>query len=124
MDSAFSLGQHRGGAGRTGRQASHRDAQEPPESGVGVTGETEVALTEEFEMMSTASARGGPGSDDADNRLPSVLELGETPDLGRLPGPPGFAEVADLAESGELADVGDLAESDELPPSAARAQTG
>jgi RNA polymerase sigma-B factor len=74
--------------------------------------------------MSTASARGGPGSDDADNRLPSVLELGENPDLGRLPDPPGFAEVADLAESGELADVGDLAESDELPPSAARAQHG
>ena len=39
--------------------------------GVGVTGETEVALTEEFEMMSTAPARGGPAAEDTDGRRAS-----------------------------------------------------
>src|SRR5271169_7235382 len=79
--------------GRTRRQACHRDAQGPPEFGVGVTGETEVALTEEFEMMSTAPARGGPGADDTSNVLPVVLELSEAADLvDDLPEPPPRAQ--------------------------------
>ena len=45
-----------------------------------MTGETEVALTEEFEMLS-ASARVGPGSDDADGLGPAVLELSDAGDL-------------------------------------------
>src|ERR1700756_5804911 len=105
MDSALSLGRHRGGAGRTGRQASHREAQGPPESGVGVTGETEVALTEEFEMMSTAPARGGPGADDTDDGLPPVLALGETGDLSEFADPAELAAVAELAEAAELSDT-------------------
>jgi RNA polymerase sigma-B factor len=78
-------------------------------------------LTEEFEMMSTAPARGAPGADDADSGLPSVLELGESPDLGGLSDPAELAEVADLPEAGELSDVGELADSDALPPPPARA---
>src|SRR5262249_50252338 len=68
-----------------------RDAQEPPDFGVGVTGETEVALTEEFEMMSTAPARGAPGADDTGDGLPAVLALGESGDLSELADP---AELA------------------------------
>src|SRR5258708_5948832 len=82
MDGSVGPGWHRGGAGWTRRQACHRDAQGPPKLGVGVTGETEVALTEEFEMMSTAAARGGPAADDSDNVLPVLLERSEAPDLG------------------------------------------
>ena len=46
-----------------------------------MTGETEVALTEEFEMMSTAAARGGSAADDTDPLVPVVLELAEAVDL-------------------------------------------
>jgi RNA polymerase sigma-B factor len=103
-------------------------------------------------MMSTAPARGRPGADDTDGRMPSVLELGETTDLGDLAEgdgdltdpdgdlPDADGELADpdaeLADPdaelaspdpvglGELADVTELADPDELPPPPARAQHG
>ena len=67
----------------------------------GVTGETEteVSLTEESEMMTTAPARGLPGADDADGTLPAVLELSAESDL---------AEAVEFADAGELAEAGDL----------------
>ncbi|HSR84306.1 MAG TPA: RNA polymerase sigma factor SigF [Streptosporangiaceae bacterium] len=58
-----------------------------------MTGETEVALTEEFETMSTAPARGGPAADGTDGVVPAVLELGDAEEL---------AEVPELADTGEL----------------------
>jgi hypothetical protein len=54
-----------------------------------VTGETEVTLTEEFEMMSTAPAREGPAADDTDGVVPAVLELSDAEELA------GVVEIAD-----------------------------
>jgi len=73
-------------------------------------------------MMSTAPARGRPGADDTDDRLPSVLALGETGDLSEG----DLSELADpeeLAAVAELAEAAELSETDELPPPP-RAQHG
>jgi RNA polymerase sigma-B factor len=77
-------------------------------------------LTEEFEMMSTAPARGGPAADDTEGILPTVLELDQTADLGDG----GLADVADVAAVAELAEAAELTDNGELPAPAQRAQHG
>jgi RNA polymerase sigma-B factor len=78
-------------------------------------------LTEEFEMMSTAPARGGPAADDTEGILPAVLELDETAALGD---DGGLADVADVAAVAELAEAAELTDSADLPSPAPRAQHG
>ncbi len=53
-----------------------------------MTGEIEVSLTEEFETMSTAAARGAPAADDTESILPAVLELSDAAELTDTDLPP------------------------------------
>jgi RNA polymerase sigma-B factor len=63
-----------------------------------VTGETEVALTEEFEMMS-APARGA-AADDPDGLAPAVLELTAEGDPGEEVPPPAMRAQHGARERG------------------------
>ena len=57
-----------------------------------MTGETEVALTEEFEMLAAAPAGGGSAADDPDGAGPAVLELSAETDPGDDTPPPMRAQ--------------------------------
>ncbi len=69
LDGADRAGGQRGRVRGAGRPAHDCHAQEPPGIGVSVTGETEIALTEEFDAMAAAmpeglAAAGEPDSPD------------------------------------------------------------